>query len=734
MGLSSHRCFRGALLPIFGVAICWLSPKSRGDVPPASAEKAKTVAVHVVSQMPNSRNPQILYWFITDDTCKEERYKADINHLASEGPFDLAFLTARTRVSFYDTEKMAPVFKGLVDAAHRKGLKVGLQLWPAEDNVPMDEQEALVVEGEVQLNNEGVGNYEATARHVRFAPPTVSKLLRVYAFKKTEDGEYKEGSVRDITSLCRTIRADERSVALEIHASQELAGYTAYVMTAHYNQYGDLFSDYHKRRFRGALAAYATAGFDGAALDEFKYMPVEIRDDQFRERVYSPSMAAFFRKRAGMELERTLFDMRYAPAGRPEIRIRAINYYFDTLRQGPLLVEEDFVRSAKELFGPRTFIGVHDTFHNNYSGDEVWHTGLNWWALPREYGQTDEDTPMPTRLGVALSAPKAVMYNMFYARDETAILGDAIVNARYNARTHYHAYNDDHGWGRNIGDPHLLAQINAVEHKIRLLNAFDSARPALDTLVVFGFPEHLNWFPFKNKRNAWDINGAACVDDKAQALWSAGYLCALAPSYEIDSGKIALDPDGQIRYGNHRFSALVYLNPEYSTQRVIEFLGRYTARGGKLMLDGTCSLDFDGKNAREAFVAIEKRATVRGFDVEGMRKLGATPNSLDDGCYYEDGSVVLADLKSAVSGIPKDFSVKLGSHVFSGRYAGVFALKVDNDGSIEKLAAGTFTVLRKDDVEVLTLSKASDIVVMRYPGGYDVTIIGDGSTRLLKGP
>ena len=77
-------------------------------------------------------------------------------------------------------------------------------------------------------------------------------------------------------------------------------------------------------------------GFDGAALDEFGYLSLRKQPGEaFRGRLYSPAMESFFHKRTGMDLSRTLFDMRYAPTGYPRRRIRAINEYFDTLRQGP---------------------------------------------------------------------------------------------------------------------------------------------------------------------------------------------------------------------------------------------------------------------------------------------------------------------------------------------------------------------------------------------------------------
>ncbi len=41
-----------------------------------------------------------------------------------------------------------------------------------------------------------------------------------------------------------------------------------------------------------------------------------------------------FEQATGMQLTETLFQIRYAPAGHPEVRIRAIDQYWDFLRRG----------------------------------------------------------------------------------------------------------------------------------------------------------------------------------------------------------------------------------------------------------------------------------------------------------------------------------------------------------------------------------------------------------------
>ena len=59
------------------------------------------------------------------------------------------------------------------------------------------------------------------------------------------------------------------------------------------------------------------------------------------------SFGAQFEQATGMDLTSTLFATRYAPVGHPEVRIRAIDEYWDFFRKGPLRVEQEFFRYSR---------------------------------------------------------------------------------------------------------------------------------------------------------------------------------------------------------------------------------------------------------------------------------------------------------------------------------------------------------------------------------------------------
>lgn len=618
-----------------------------------------------VEAMPPARHPQLVYWFWHPDTLISAQYLRDVEDMAKRSSFTMAIATSRENidppgmgVDFYDFKKMHEPLAETVRAAHEHNLKIGLQVWEfwaltrindpatkAHPQLPIAQSLALVTEGEIVLDAHGHADYSVTSTEGRDRQPFHSEVLRVLAFRKTADGFYAESSLADITDLAETARADPASVTMAIDAPTKLAGHTVYVMVAHYYDYPDLFNSVMTDTFRNALKHYADIPFDGTALDEFGYMMLKPKpENPFRERFYGRAFAKEYKRRTGMALERALFDMRFAPQGKPEVRIRAINSYFDVMRDGPLRVEKDFYKMSKEIFGPKTFAGIHNTYHNGLESDDLWRVGLNWWTVPREYGQSDENWRMPERMGLIVAHSQPVTFDQYYGGNLEAFLQKAFREARFGGRTHYLAWNDTRNGRINMTQAVVdgkYATIRDVEQKIRLLNQFDPAAPKLPVLVVFGMPALINWFPDYEARSVWDLRGKLGIEQKAMAIWDAGYPCALLPSDFIDSGQIAIGAEGYPIINGHRFECMVFLYPQYAKQTTLESLELYVRRGGKLMLEGEATHDFDGREISSRFEKLASQSTVRGFNVEAISRLGAQVNLLDGGAFMEDGSVVL---------------------------------------------------------------------------------------------
>ena len=708
-----------------------------------------SASVQYVETMPPSSAPEITYWFWQTNTLVNAHYLDDVRNMATNSPYTLTLMTERDNLDFYNYKAMHEPFAETVREAHKHGLKVGLQLWeywtgtrirasqtgPDNQPLPLNQAAALVTEGEVDLDTAGHADYSVTCVNSRRCQPFHSEVLKVFAFRKTGDGFYDPHTLTDITAEAKTVKADGPTITLAIDAPARLPGYTAYIMCVHYCDFPDLFNDVMINKYREALEQYSDIPFDGTALDEFGSLMVTLHNHEpFRDRFYGHAFASAFKKQTGIPLVRALFDMRFAPEGKPEVRIRTINEYFDVFRAGPLRTEQAFHDMSKQIFGPNTFAGIHNTFHNRMGSDDVWRVGFNWWSNPREYGQSDENWPMPQCMGLSVVHPEPITIDQLYSHNMNAFIQKAFRDAPFDGRVDYHGWNDyTNQWGIDLSKTVRYAPITDAELKIRLLNQFDPAAPRLSVLIVFGMPALTDWFPDASARSPWDINGKLGIEEKAAAIWRAGYPCALLPSDFIDNGQITFDSGRHPVVNGHRFDAMVFLDPQYAKKTTLRFLERYTKAGGPLMLEGTATRDFRGNDITRRFQKIAARATVLGFDVAQLPKLGARTNSLSDGGFLEDGSVIFSDYNSWHKHQAKPFSIELSGHQFSGSYLGVCALKADANGSIDKFACGGFTELKRDGQTVFSLDQPADIVVRRTPqGGYDAIVVGSQTDHFTR--
>ena len=375
---------------------------------------------------------------------------------------------------------------------------------------------------------------------------------------------------------------------LAVKADKKLKGYTAYILTQHYYNYCSNHSAEAANNMTNVLKSYSDIPFDGVGLDEYTNLRVattwELKkaNDVFRGRSYSLSMAEKFKASTGMELDKTLLDMRYAPLGKPEVRIKAIDNYMAIMRSGTMNIEKIIYDKGKDFFGPNTFIGLHDTHHNYLDGDEIWQTGLNWWNVKRDYGHTDEHTPTPTQMGIGFTYTMNILYNMYYNKKLDDITTKAMSDLTYGIRTHYHAINDVQKWGVSVEQPEALTEINKVENAARLLNRFNPAFPKIKLLVVFGMESLANWYPDSTKRGITDINNSLKIEEKAVDLWNAGYLNALVPTDLIADGRLKINVNGKPQIQGHEFDAVIFLYPQYARKSTFDFLKKYVDNGGKM--------------------------------------------------------------------------------------------------------------------------------------------------------
>ena len=693
------------------------------------------VVAEKIPVIDNSNHPQIAYWFLTPEILVHDQYLTDLNYMIDHTLFDFIFLDARNGCNFDNVTVMHPVLEKIVALAHKRNIKIGYRAQVKGDKQEHREStERFIAEAETTLDPSGNGNCSLNAEFVRSANSSKQEVFKVFLFKKSADGFYEPSSCRESTDYTFSIK--DQTVLVNIKAGKELGGFTAYVMAQfHYSK----LSNHSAEAAEGVIRfinTYADIPFDGVMLDEYgnaQLIPpwkMIYKWGNFRLRSYSLPMAKELATRIGVPASQTLFDMRYAPAGKPEIRIKAINAYMDLMREGAMHVENAMYRRAKEVYGPDCFIAAHNTFHNSLVNDEIWATGLKWWSIPREYGFTDENTPLPTQMGIAISYPAKAMYNMYYDGDIGDFVTKTLTDLRYGIRTFYHAFNDKQ-WGIGLEKPEATNAINPVENCARLMNRFNPALPEIKLLVIFGNEALQNWYPNKSDRGSYDINDQLGIEEKAVKIWEAGYLNALVPTDLISSGKLKLDSLGKPVLSGHQFDAVIFLYPQYSKEPTLKFLEEYVEKGGKLMLEGTAKYDFNGNEISERMRNIYNRASTREFSVNHIQDLGLTRNAIAGGCKNEDGSYVFTDISALRKNKSTTFRVSFGQDVYSGIYTGFAAISADSLQGLQKLACAGCSELKKNGITILKLEQPGDIFVEKVGKEYQLTITGPKENNQL---
>lgn len=679
-----------------------------------------------VNEFPNSNHPQIAYWFLTPDILKNDKYLKDLDNMIDHTLFDFIFLDSRNGYSFEDVQRMHPIVEKIVARAHQRNIKIGIRAQVNRINpLPEELTERFISEAEVKLNQSGEGHCSLNAKMVRSRSSYKKEVFRVFVFKKTGDGFFDPSTFKEISNYKSSVNGE--TIDVQVKAGGEYNGYTAYVMAQFYYHSVSNFSQEAANGVIRFIDSYSDIPLDGVMLDEysnFRIVPpwlMKFKLDNFRLRSYSLPMAKELETLTGESAAMTMFHMRYAPAGKPEIRMKAINGYMDLMRQGAMHVENAMYKRAKEVYGPNCFIAAHNTFHNTLISDEIWATGIKWWSIPRENGFSDEKTPLPTQMGIAMSYPMNVMYNMYYDYKIKRFTAKNLTDLRYGVRTFYHAFNDKQ-WGLGLDQPESYRVINPVESCSRLMNRFNPSLPEIKLLVIFGNEALQNWYPDRSSRGSYDINARLNIEGKTVQLWNAGYLNALVPTDLITEGKLKLDADNKPVLNGHHFDAVVFLYPEYSKEPTLKFLENYVNHGGKLMIEGTASNNFAGQDITERMSHIYSKSVSAGFSVKGISKLGISKNAIVDGCKNEDGSYVFTDIGSLRKDKLKTFKVMVGNDNYSADYLGFAAIMINPETGLQRFAGTGFKELKENGQVILALEQRADIFVDKQGDNYKITL------------
>lgn len=160
---------------------------------------------------------------------------------------------------------------------------------------------------------------------------------------------------------------------------------------------------------------------------------------------YSKGMNERYFKRCGTYLNEDLLYFWHKEENNDGKSIKAVNQYVENIRTRMVEVEETIYNFTKEYMGESAFVGTHTTWwgdelDNNF---DVYHDGLDWWDVKRDFAQTDEQVIIPLRLGIARKCKNNLWYNMWYSMrtmDIKSYYKETYYNAIYCGRTHHLGY------------------------------------------------------------------------------------------------------------------------------------------------------------------------------------------------------------------------------------------------------------------------------------------------------
>ena len=693
-------------------------------------------------ELPNQKDnvimkswPGIGCWFWGEEEFRQGGYKRFIDLHEKHSGFRLLTTSIRHPVEVidpkvHDQTKAAVEYARAHDMAIVMDLDVRLARGAFMEKYPDELQEivrlrefALKDAGEVAFTVESVN----LGDHYTFRAPgydSVSgRLLRVYSYVAGTEG-IEPDSVQDITQRCKVVEASDKGVSIAVACTSRDKGRKVCVMAAFSLFTPAVFAPHLLEFQREILKQYADVPLAGACKDEWGF------PGRFGPRTddlwFSRFMAeAYAKRRPGNDLVRDLLLMSLGEKGRQAQQAAAINHYMEMNWQRNGEIETDFYDAVKETFGRQAMVATHPTWYPFPTKEEVFKNGLDWWVVKRDLAQTDEATPFCARTALAKKWYSPLWYNMYYDSSVKPYEEDIWRHALGGGRMNFHPL-----FPHPPGKPTislLSGKLLQADCRIRLLNYISTAPVDCPVAVVFGHPSALNWA-------GPDLADAGL--GVSNGLWQEGHYADLIPSSEIMNGALRVRQDGRIEYGSQRYAAMVLYHPQWERAAVAEFFRKAASKGRTALFRvGNWTVDFEGKpfdgNAllpAEMKAAADAAACVRDV-IAHLKTAGIEPQTPSDmrgaagfpasmmpkpsgQCRLLDGTVILASGEKDVLGDRIHKTITVNGQEISFDAVGVAAVRLDEKGKLEALAAGGLRSFKSRDI-LIELPERVDVVFWR---------------------
>jgi hypothetical protein len=737
-----------------------LTGKGNGQIKYPDFTRIKDIT-GLPNRLPNNVMPVLACWFWTEKEFMPGGYKTFIDQSVLHSPYNLLCASIRlpgretTTEAVHNQLKLAARYA----AAHGIPLIADLDVRTArrafESKYTDELQEMLLLQktalypdksSETVITSKDLSDhYTGSTTHYI---PLQGKLLRVYSYL-TESAGIDPNSLEDITGNCTVVFSSKDSIRVRIPAAQN--NNQACVLVSFTHLTPDVFAPHLMAFQREVIQQYADVPLAGVFKDEWGFPPCFDGSPDKNQFWYSSYRAqAYAEKTGGRDLLADCLLMHLNIKGKELERQMAINNFMEMSWQRNGALENDFYNTIKEVFGPDAVVTTHPTWYPYPDLREHMKNGLDWWVATRDWAQTDEYTPFAVRTALAKKWKCPIWYNMYYSSLRTDYEQSVWTFALAGGRINYHPIYPSNQSGIENHLQLLQGDLMRAESRVRLLNYISQSSLNCPVAVVFGHACTMNWAgPY------YDDVGM----ELTEKLWIEGIPADLIPSSEIQNKNLLIDQEGWIRYGTQRYAVVVLYHPEYEKSSTAEFFHKAATGHTALYRMGDWTKDFNAeyfngnKSLPEKMIEVNDitqiisgiKNVLKKWQIEFQTPAAESPGKKFDHvfvtpptagyCHLIDGTYIQVAGSKNVSGDSIRSKIKVRGYNVSFDAIGLFAVRLDENGHLQAMAAGGLKSFKTNDFSI-QLDERLDMALWKNNEGKWEGVIqgltGDIPLQLMK--
>lgn len=682
--------------------------------------------------------PRLGCWFLGDaEMFTDEGADAFLTSIAETGSFNLLSTSTRYDVEVTDP-KIHDFFKRAAENAQSKGLGLLLDLdirmarRAFEAEFPNRYQQKLIfAETPIIPDAPTVLSLQAETLTDHYTGNSIPYLVRssrpvgAWSYEKTESGEIVPESIQDVTDKIQADPKTPNQITITLEGESptrflSVAGTFDYL-------YPDLFSPELIPFEKRILRQYADVPLAGACKDEWGFPPCFNVESAQNEFWFSPTMADAYQARfSGRNLLLDLFGVFRPRQGAASEPAETLDRYNRLCFDRHVEIETEYAQTLHEVFGPDAMAATHPSWWPWPDAHEFKKNTLSWWAVPRDWAQTDECVPFACRSSLAKRTGR-FWTNMFYAHLPAPYADDhwggVLAGGRVNIHPLYPPQQDAPQGGYRIL-PILDSGILEARRAIRLHDFISTAPVDSPAAVVFGHFGAMNFArPIYNRVAT---AGVGLCD----SIMAAGYPVDFTPSSEAASGRWSVI-DGCAAYGEQPYRVVVLFGESDSDRNDFDWLRTniFDHAPKTTVLSVSADADTDTLNAaaKEVAALLHKENIEPVTPAVTVTQWGRTLMQPPRSGYGRllDGTRLWTAASDSVAGDRMCIANEtFGAKTVSFTATGLCACRFDADGELIALAAAKLESFTAGDFHV-AFETPTDFAIQRAADGTWSGVIGN---------